>query len=69
MNRCRELKKDPTWKPSPFQKILFYFQLIPRLQQINEIFGTETEGNRMVRIIFNRDFLDVFCLEMDENIQ
>jgi hypothetical protein len=45
-----EQKKDAGWKSLGSQKILFYFELIPKHQQQKEIFASETEENRTVNI-------------------
>jgi hypothetical protein len=54
-----EQKKDTGWKSSGGQKMLFYFELIPKHQQQKEIFASETEENRTVNIefgIYDEDF-------------
>jgi len=39
-------KKDTGWKFSRLHKTLFYFEIIPKHQQLKEIFACETEDNR-----------------------
>ena len=57
---CRvEPKRDAGWKSTVGQKMLFYFELIPKHQQQKEIFASETEENRTENIqfgIYDEDF-------------
>jgi hypothetical protein len=55
--RVERSKKDAGWKSLSG---LFYFELIPKHHQQEEIFGSKTEENRMVNISFGVFLLSRF---------
>lgn len=59
---CTEQKKDIGWKFSRLQKTLFYFDIIPKHQQLKEIFACETEDHRNVEKRFDFKFFVIILL-------